>query len=93
VWKRKLLRAPVASAQRSEQGRAVGLVEEEEVDLVRVLVLHDAPREAPRIEEIGVEPDLIRDRLRVDASHNVDRDLLRDDAPVETAHCERARDL
>src|SRR5438067_3910414 len=50
--------APRLSAEESEQARTVGVIEQQEVDLVGVLVLHDAPGEGAGVEEIRVQPDL-----------------------------------
>src|SRR5207248_11335767 len=85
--------APRLSAEESEQARTVGVIEQQEVDLVGVLVLHDAPGEGAGVEEIRVQPDLAGSGGRRRPALDVDRDLRRDDAPVECARCERRADL
>jgi hypothetical protein len=56
--------APVAAAESLQEQRALGLVEQQVVHLVGVLVLHDTPGELACVQEIGVEPDLVRYRAR-----------------------------
>jgi hypothetical protein len=55
--------APVPAAEETVELRPRHVVEEEEVDLVRVLVLHRPPGEAAGLEQVGVEPDLAAVRL------------------------------
>jgi hypothetical protein len=69
------------------------IVEQSETDLVRVLVLHDSPRERPGVEQPRVEGDLARNGLVGGIRADVDRDRPRDDAPVERAGGERVPDL
>ena len=57
------LGAPGRSAERSKKHGALLIVEHEEVDLVRVLVLDDSPGEGARVQEIRIEPQLTRDRV------------------------------
>src|SRR4029077_3259263 len=71
--------------------RRVG--EEGEVDLVRVLVLHDAPGETAGVEEIRVEPDLVGRRVRGDAWPHVHDDGARIDVPWDRTRVRRAGDL
>jgi hypothetical protein len=52
--------APIGAAELPEQACAQLVVEEEEVDLMRVLVLDDAHRERAGIQQVGVEPDAPR---------------------------------
>jgi hypothetical protein len=60
-------------------------IEEEEVDLVGVLVLYDAPGEPPGAQQLVVDPDLAGDSLRLADRSNMNRDLRRNQAPVERA--------
>src|SRR6478672_383148 len=75
--------APVLAAEQLQKLSALAVVEEEEVDLVAQLVLDDAPGEAARIEQRGVEIDLAVRRIGIPVVTDVDRDRARDQGPFE----------
>ena len=81
--------APVAGVQRRVERGALGVVQEEEVDLVGVLVLDRRPGEATGVDEVGVEVDVAGRRIRVLAVDEVDRHRLRHEAPVEARRVQR----
>jgi hypothetical protein len=81
--------APRLRAEPLLQERPPAGVEDEEVDLVRVLVHDRRPREAARREQVAVEPDVARRRVGGAEAADVDGDPLRNDAPVERARLER----
>src|SRR2546423_11498059 len=69
------------------------VTQEEEVDLMRVLVLDDAPGEDAHVEEAGFEPELALRRLGGDARGDVDGDLRGHEVPVEGACVESFANL
>src|SRR6185312_112268 len=81
--------APVAAAELGGEDRALRVVEQQEVDLVRELVLDDAPREAAGVEERRVEVDLAGLGVRAADRRDVNRDRAGEDAPVEARGAER----
>ena len=81
--------APFGRAEQLEEARSDRIVETEVVDLMRVLVLDDAPRELPGVEQVGVQPDLAAGRERVRSANDVDGDLRRNRVPVERARVQR----
>ena len=85
VRERRTLVAPVAATKQLLQLAAILVVEQEEVHLVGVLVLDDAPRESARVEEVAVQPDLAGDGFGRRVVADRDGDLGRNQAPVERA--------
>jgi hypothetical protein len=77
--------APIAPSERAQQQIALGVVEEQEIDLMRVLVLHDAPGELTGVQQIGVEPDLAWQGARRFAVNDVNRDWTRNQGPSRTS--------
>jgi len=61
------------------------IAQHQEVDLVSVLVLNDAPGEAAGVQEASVEPDLACDSVRGDPLADVDHDPAGHEIPVEAA--------
>ena len=81
--------APDRAAERGAERRLRSLGEQGEVDLVGVLVLDDAPGVLARVQQAGIEVDRSRDRVVNGDRRDLDRDLLRDEAPVERACVQR----
>src|SRR5690242_887663 len=58
VTKSSSARPPRLPAEQPVEPGAIGVVQEEEVDLMRVFVLDDAPGRPPSAKERRVDPDL-----------------------------------
>src|SRR5205823_5000667 len=80
---RDAFRAPNRCVEQSFELGALRVVQEQEVDLVRKLMLDDAPRETTGVEQVAVQPNISRRRVRVDAASDVNRDALGEELPVE----------
>src|SRR5258706_15686154 len=84
---------PCGAAEHAvELGARVGR-QKREVDLMCVLVLYDAPGEGAGVEQVGVEPDLLRRRRGRDARPDVNHDRAGHDPPGEGARIQCRRDL
>ena len=84
---------PGAALEQRVELRAHRVGEDGEVDLVAVLVLHDAPGEAARVEEVRIEPDLARRRVGRNAAPDVHDDGPGNDVPRERARVQRCGHL
>jgi hypothetical protein len=85
--------APGGPAHPLANGVPCGIVEDEEVDLVRVLVLDDAPGEAAGVDERRIQPDVAGCGVGVLGVADVDGDAAAYDPPVEGARVERGAHL
>lgn len=88
------VREPDLPSECDEQSRSRRVVEEGEIDLVRVFVLNDAPGKVTGVQKIGVEADLAWVGVRrSQPANDADPDPTRDHAPVEAAHSECGTNL
>ena len=79
---------PGLRAEQTAEPGASRVVEEEVVDLVRVLVLDDAPGAHAQGKHPRVEPDVALARVAADLACDVNRHVPRQEPPVERARGE-----